>query len=433
MPLRERAAPVVHARTGNVTATEPSITDRIAAFTARLFDVPVVIVSALDGDRVRFLAHYGTDVTHMFPAADPRFAAMLGHPLPAHVHDWPNVEDARNEVRLGAFRVRFSANALLVGVDGHILGTICIIGDAPRRIRRAEIRNLDELAALASDALEMQFANQRNHELELGLRAAEHEKRQVAEEMARVLQEVLLPPSLPVIPGIDVAARYLPASGGAKVVGDFYDVFQSSRDSWGIVIGDVCGIGVEAAKVALLARHAARAAAVREDTPSRILATLNHALLTRQTQHDDIAEAERFVTAVYVTLRSNGSAVNVVLCSAGHTPPLLRRANGEVSIVGQHGTVLGLVPNAELGLRDAHVRLEAGDSLLLYTDGVTDSRQGRDFYGDERLRTLFENTRGLDSAAVATLIENSVLRFSAGKLDDDTAILVVGVRRRLQS
>lgn len=410
-----------------MTHIGPAVTDRIAALTARLFGVPIVIVSVVDGDTIWFLSHHGTDMTHMIPAADPRFAAMLGHQLPALVHDSPNVEYASNAVKLGTFRVGFSAAAPLIGADGHTLGTICIVGDTPRSIGRAEMRNLHELADLTSGALEMQFATERNPDLELGLRAAEHEKRRVAEEMARVLQEALLPPTIPQIPGIDIAARYLPAAGGAKVVGDFYDVFQAGRSSWGIVMGDVCGVGVEAAKIALLARHTLRAAAVREDAPSRILSTLNQALLHRQTQRADTAEAERFVTAAYVTLRESGGAVNVVLCSAGHTEPLLRRANGEVSTLGQHGTVLGLVLNGELGLRDAHVRLEAGDSLLLYTDGVTESRHGRDFYGDERLRTLFENARGLGAAAVARRIEKDVLRFSAGRLEDDTAILVVGV------
>lgn len=129
---------------------------------------------------------------------------------------------------------------------------------------------------------------------------AEHvlwESRQRFATLARTLQASLLPPHLPEIPGLDVAARYRSAEEGLEVVGDFYDLFDlgtaaGGGEGWGVVIGDVCGKGPEAAALTAVARHTVRAAAMREPRPSRVLVQLNDAVL-----HQDAGE--RFCTAVY--------------------------------------------------------------------------------------------------------------------------------------
>ncbi|CAN5615472.1 hypothetical protein BH20ACT2_BH20ACT2_20190 [soil metagenome] len=238
--------------------------------------------------------------------------------------------------------------------------------------------------------------------------------------LARTLQQSLLPPSLPDVPGIEVAARYSPAESGVEVVGDFYDVFQAAR-SWGVVMGDVCGKGSEAAAVTALARYTIRAAAMRTRVPSRILATLNEALL--QQRPDD----ERFVTAVYVTVRQSASGVNLTLASAGHLPPLLRRHDGELRTVTRPALPAGLF--ADIALSDVRLELRPGDTLVLYTDGVTEARRGEEEFGLGRLEEIVESAHELEVSGLAAAIEEAVEKFSDGSHRDDRAILVLRVPR----
>src|ERR1700737_981579 len=99
--------------------------------------------------------------------------------------------------------------------------------------------------------------------------------------LARTLQQSLLPPMLPEVPGLEVADEYLPAGGGAEVVGDFYDVFEGVAGSWCAVMGDVCGKGPDAAALTALARYTLRAAALRSVSPVKALLRLNEVLMTQ--------------------------------------------------------------------------------------------------------------------------------------------------------
>lgn len=254
-------------------------------------------------------------------------------------------------------------------------------------------------------------------------RAAAREALEASErfaKLARTLQESLLPPHLPHVPGIEVAARYLPAGHGGELVGDFYDVFQTDRDTWAVVMGDVCGKGVEAAKVTALARYTLRAAAIGERSPHEVLALLNVAM---RHQHPD---SERFVTAVYATLQQRRGGVTVEVSAAGHPPALVRRSDGTVEVIEAPGMVLGVFDDPKL--RAVQLELDAGDALILYTDGVLEARQGREQYGDERLRRVLEQaTEGASAAHLAELIETDVLAFGGPTPADDTAVLVVRV------
>ncbi len=140
--------------------------------------------------------------------------------------------------------------------------------------------------------------------------------------VARALQASLLPPSLPEIPGIDLAARYVAAGEGNEVGGDFYDVFQSGRNRWCFAIGDVAGKGPEAASVAGLARHTIRAAALRSRRPHQLLRTLHEALL-----HDE-ASADRFCTVCCGSLRRAEGLVEMSLSCGGHPLPIVAACVG---------------------------------------------------------------------------------------------------------
>ncbi len=237
-------------------------------------------------------------------------------------------------------------------------------------------------------------------------------------KLARTLQESLLPPHLPEVPGLEIAARYLPGSSVVEVVGDFYDVFQTADGGWALTIGDVCGKGVEAATVTALARYTIRAAAVTRSSPADVLLLLNEAM---RRQHPD---SERFVTATYLTVAQREKEVQVRLGLAGHPPALLRRGDGIVEPVGEVGTVLGVLDDVRL--TDVEVVMSPGDALILYTDGVTEARRDGELYGEDRLRALIARLDG-SAASVAERIEADVVDYSQGHQSDDTAILVIRV------
>jgi phosphoserine phosphatase RsbU/P len=289
---------------------------------------------------------------------------------------------------------------------GNVVGALCVAGQLPRTWSAREIEFLDTLAHVASGEVALQVALQYGEE-----RA----------ELARTLRESLLPARLPEIPGLQVAARYVAGGTGAEVLGDFYDVFPSVRSSWGLVVGDVCGKGAPAAKSTALARYTLRAEAHRHGRPSLILGALNQALL------DWLTEDPRFLSAIYATARPTLAGASVQISSAGHPLALVRRASGHVQTLGQPGTLLGLLADPEL--HDSQMVLRPGDSLIMFTDGVTEARSriDREIYGDDRLHDVVEGLCDMSAACIADVIQQAVLTFSGGEFSDDTVVLVVKV------
>ena len=235
-------------------------------------------------------------------------------------------------------------------------------------------------------------------------------------ETARTLQSSLLPPGLPSIPGLELAARYRAAGEGNEVGGDFYDVFAWD-EAWAVVIGDVCGKGPDAAAITALARYTLRAVSLHEHTPSATLQTLNDAML-RQLSGD------QFCTVALGRIQpSDGGRFRVTLSVGGHPPPLVLRADGHVEPLAQQGTLLGVVD--EPRLQDAEHVLEAGDTLLLYTDGVTEARVRSWELGEEGLVSLLEGCAGQAAAEIVETIERAVVGVQAGEPRDDIALLAL--------
>jgi sigma-B regulation protein RsbU (phosphoserine phosphatase) len=289
---------------------------------------------------------------------------------------------------------------------GNVVGALCVADHLPRHWSAEEVELLETLAQVASREVALQSALQHGAE-----RA----------ELAQILQESLLPPRLPEIPGLHVAARYVAGGAGAEVLGDFYDIFPSVRGSWGMVVGDVCGKGAPAAKSTALARYTLRAEAHRHGRPSRILAALNQALL------DWLTDDPRFLTAIYATARPTPAGASVQISSAGHPLALVRRADGRVHTFGRPGTLLGLLPDPEL--RDSRTSLRTGDSLILFTDGVTEARGqiDRNLYGHDRLHDVVAGLGDMSAGHIADAIQQAVLAFSGGQISDDTVALVLKV------
>lgn len=245
-------------------------------------------------------------------------------------------------------------------------------------------------------------------------RAEESEARAI--QLAQTLQQTLIPPTPPQIPGLDVAAAYRPAGDGRHVGGDFYDVFQITADDWVVVLGDVQGKGAEAAVVTALARYTVRAASVDHDSPAEVLHTLDQVLHR--------AETERFCTVVLVRLRRREGRWRATVSCGGHPLPLLRRPGEPPAPAGRFGPLVGIFREARFS--DTEVPLEHGDALVLFTDGVTEGRRSGEFYGIDRLVAVVDGHRA-SAADTTDGVLRDVMGFQLGEARDDIAVVTVAV------
>ena len=250
--------------------------------------------------------------------------------------------------------------------------------------------------------------------LEARRRAEESEGR--ARLLAQTLQQSLLPPALPAIPGLEVAAVYRPAGRGDEVGGDFYDVFESRAGDWIIAIGDVRGKGAEAAVITALARYTLRATAIRVAEPAHVLETLNDVLLRH--------EGGSSCTVAYARLHCEpGQWCRLTVGCGGHPLPFLLRPGATPVPVGHPGTLLGLLDTVTIS--DMTTMLQPGDAVVFYTDGVTEGRGERGFFGEERFSGLLGGMSGMDAGGIAQEIVDVVVDFQQGDPRDDIAVLVV--------
>jgi serine phosphatase RsbU (regulator of sigma subunit)/putative methionine-R-sulfoxide reductase with GAF domain len=282
---------------------------------------------------------------------------------------------------------------------GRTLGDITFVSETPGRFTDADLLLAKEVARRAALAVD----NARLFTAQA--------------DVALALQRSLLPPQLPVIPGVDLAARYLAFGEGTEVGGDFYDAFPIGYGAWAVVVGDVCGRGPEAAAVTGLVRHTLRAAALAERRPGRVLRMLNESL---RLEFDGDG---RFCTACLLQLRPRSPRVRGTVATAGHPLPLVRRADGTVEAVGKGGSLLGVLETPEL--TSSTIDLDPGDVLVAYTDGVTEARgDGGELFGDTRLIEALSHCGDLDALSVARHIEQEVAAFTGGAPRDDVAIIV---------
>lgn len=264
--------------------------------------------------------------------------------------------------------------------------------------------------------------DRRAYETELlrARREAERERERL-QRLATTLQRTLLPPGLPAVPGLDVAAHYHIASPD-EVGGDFYDLFPLAGGTWGFFLGDVCGKGAPAAVVTSLIRYTLRTTAVHDPDPARVLEHLNTVM-----NHENRGDDPRFCTLIFGLLTPDDGGFTVTLAGGGHPPALLLRADGTAEYLPTPGgELVGVLPDAHIAT--AGVRLAPRDTLLLYTDGLTEARVdttgGR--YGDDALlefaTALAPTTPHAAGAAISELLD----AFGDG-VDDDAAILAIGV------
>ncbi len=239
--------------------------------------------------------------------------------------------------------------------------------------------------------------------------------------VSQAFQRALLPRALPVSKQVEFAAAYLPASAGTDVGGDFYDVLTLQGGRWLVAVGDVCGKGAPAAARTGRVRDVLRVL-VRDGCPlERAVRLLNDAM-------GESIDEQQFCTlaGALVTSRTPRRGLDVELVLAGHDQPLLVRTDGSTAFLGEFGTAVGLLE--EMRLCTTRHTLQPGEAMVIYTDGVTERRDGSQFFGRTRLAELATRLGGVPAATMAAALRTAAKDFSSTPPKDDIALLVVKAR-----
>lgn len=315
----------------------------------------------------------------------------------------------------------------LLQVGGDLNGvTVDVVGADGNRKPMFLTANVKIDAAQKAELLRISVvdaADRRAYEVELleARRLAVKEQGRVR-EFADTLRRALLPPVLFPPAGLD-AAQYYNTASVDDVGGDFYDLFPLSRTTWGFFLGDVSGKGVDAAVVTGLTRYTLRAAAVYDDDPVEVLHNLNTVL-----SQELGGKLNRFCTLIYGKLTLCDNGFDVHLASGGHPPPLLLYADGSAYYVDTIGGQAVGITNEPHFVASRFV-LTPGDTLVLYTDGLTEASTGRgnERYDDEGALLRFAKAQSPTTASAIVDAVSGLLEGLGSGVEDDTAVLALGV------
>jgi sigma-B regulation protein RsbU (phosphoserine phosphatase) len=292
-------------------------------------------------------------------------------------------------------------------VEDRAIGVLVINSRNPRRIDDQILQFMQLMANQGAIAIE-------NASLQ-----EERIRRQRLEEeliIGRDIQLSLLPEHLPTISGWEFAKAYLPAQ---EISGDFYDYFEIPGDRLrlGLVIADVMGKGVPAALFMAMCRTTIRSTAISNRTPSEALFKTNELILKD-------SQANLYLSAVYAILDPTTGRLDFTI--AGHNRPLIARASKQdISELQSTGIILGAFD--EIRLEGQSLVLEPGDTLLLYTDGVTEAVNAtQEHFGEERLKRVLSSNRDSSSRSILSAVLEAVESFEdpSGKRDDRTLLVV---------
>ncbi len=235
---------------------------------------------------------------------------------------------------------------------------------------------------------------------------------QQQKEFTETMQRSLLPRELPAVNGLDVGSVYESAAR-VDVGGDVYDFLQLTDGRLAVVLGDVTGHGIEATADMAMAKFVFRSLAREHSDPGEFLRRANDVVV------DEIALG-KFITMTYLTVDAPG---NVLCACAGHPPPRLLEPDGTVRELECGGLALGIASPQKY--EEVSATLQPGAAVVLYTDGVIESRRGRELFGVERLDEVLAQNSGRPAQEVANAVLFACRGFAGGDLADDCAIVVL--------
>jgi serine phosphatase RsbU (regulator of sigma subunit)/uncharacterized protein YigA (DUF484 family) len=382
----------------------PDLADACVVHVRTVDGLELVTAAHVDPAHERLLRLLGENDDHL--ASHFRLIEVTNRRRPMLVAEIPPgmwddaAGDSEERTRLQRLGLR-SGLAVPLMASGECVGVLSMAMSVSGRIyTNDDVATAQDIAGRAAVAIQ----NARRHQALL--------------DISQTLQRSLLPAVRPRIPGLDVAVVYHPVSD-SEVGGDFYDVFPVAPGKWGVVVGDVCGKGVQAAALTALARYTVRAAAVAADSPSEVLRRLNQAVL-------DEGADERFCTLAYLVVEPGESGATVTLACGGHPLPIVVGADGSRRSIGRPGSAIGMFPHPDLV--DTVHTLAPGESVVLFTDGVVEARSPDGSFDPGLLDAALDRVGpGGDAAALAASVERAVLALQRGASRDDMAVLVVRV------
>ncbi|HYH60327.1 MAG TPA: SpoIIE family protein phosphatase, partial [Solirubrobacterales bacterium] len=233
-------------------------------------------------------------------------------------------------------------------------------------------------------------------------------------DIAAILQQALLPRSLPEVAGAEVAVRHRPGRAGTEVGGDFYDLFEAG-DRWFAVVGDVCGKGPEAAALTSLVRHTLRATA-----------RLGPALAVERVHEAIQASGENtYCTLCCAEIRADGDGFAARVVTAGHPEPRVVEKDGGVQRLDVTGPLVGVLDDPVFEAQE--VTLHSGATFFMCSDGVPEARRNGELFGDNRLERLLSRLSPLEPAEMLHDLEEEVVDFVEGRPRDDLALFAFRV------
>ncbi|MFN2615954.1 MAG: SpoIIE family protein phosphatase [Thermoleophilaceae bacterium] len=368
-------------------------------------DIEPVAIAHAEPEKVAL----GLELRERYPT-DPQTEGGVGAVLRSGeaelIEDIPDemlVAAARDEDHLRLLRAIGLRSVLIVPLSfgQRVIGTMSfVLAEQDRRFSDAEIGLAHELARRAVLAIEnARLYTERSR-------------------IAKTLQEGLLPPTLEAPPGWETAVLFRAAGTANEVGGDFYDVVRVDS-GWIGFVGDVTGKGAAAAAITARARYTMISVAQLTGEATEALERVNLALVE--------LGGLPFCTVACAQFRGDPGQGRVDITSAGHPLPLIVR-DGEVERVGESGPLLGFDPEA--GWRSKPVRVEPGDAIVLFSDGVTDTiGPGRERFGEKRLMEVLGSGPVTSAAELVDRLDSRLLEFQDSEQRDDIAVLVLRRQR----
>ena len=360
------------------------------------------VVMALEGDQLEVKANKGEGFRISSAVRD----RVINEKASMLVRDAQLDEAFKERMSIVEQKVR-TMMAVPLQTEQRIIGLIYV--DSPNMFRAFTKDDLSLLTVMANVAA-IRIEHARLSEVEAMERRMARDLEQAAE-----IQKSFLPGSAPLVPGADLAGYN---AACRTVGGDYYDFFTYPNGRVAMVLGDVSGKGMSAS---LLMMGLQAQVQVLADEPQDLAAVIDR--LNKKTCQK--CPSNKFITFFFCVL--DPATGELAYCNAGHNPPLIVRANGAVEYLDGGGTVLGILPIAKYS--EYHARLEPGDALAIYSDGVTEATNAKDEeFGDERFAAVLAANREKSAAQIVAAVTHALTEFAAGSPQADDITLVVARR-----
>jgi len=391
----------------------PELLQAMAEKTANALDVDACCVFVLDERATVFEARAAYNVPGLVGCRVRADEGLIGRVAlegaPVYIADAEH-----DPMAYDACEVRTSAKSMLgvpLTARGRVIGVTRVQSLQTREFSNDEVLLLQAIAdraALAIDNTKLyEDLRSSRSEIEAALDTERH--------FSLLLQRALLPDHVSLGEGYCLAVRYVPAFASREIGGDFYDAFRAGDGSAVVLVGDVSGKGLEAASLAAATRSTVHAFAHETASASGVISKANSILPYEP------SEAGAFVTVFLVIVDTQMGEVHY--CSAGHPPAAILRADGSIEFLSAVDPPIGVLRTH--AYRDHVSKLERGDTMVLYTDGISEARSDSCLFDLEGISRSLAAHAGSDCDDLADALVAAATDHAGGKLKDDAAVVVV--------